>query len=128
MSRAVVIVRHKADRELLKKWADGVPVGTRTEWKAPKRSIPQNDRMWSMLTEVSNQITYKGVKLTPDDLKLVFLDALKHEVRLVPNLEGTGFVNLGCSSSDLTKDEMSNLIELIFKYGAEHGVIFRGEK
>lgn len=127
MSRAVVIIRHPADRELLKRWADGVPVGTRTEWKAPKRSIPQNDRMWSMLTEVSNQITYKGVKLTPDDLKLVFLDALKHEVRLVPNLGGDGFVNLGRSSSDLTKDEMSNLIELIFKYGAEHGVVFKGD-
>ncbi|HQN52055.1 MAG TPA: recombination protein NinB, partial [Phenylobacterium sp.] len=68
--------------------------------------------------------THHGVKLSPDDWKLVFLDALGRELRMVPNLDGTGFVNLGRSSSDLSKSEMTDLIELIFAYGAKHGVEF----
>jgi hypothetical protein len=64
------------------------------------------------------------VKLTADDYKLVFLDALKRELRVVPNLDGTGFVNLGRSSSDLTKQEMGDLLELIREFGARHNVRF----
>jgi hypothetical protein len=43
-------------------------------------------------------------------------------LRIVPNLDNTGFVNLGTSSSDLSKDEMSELIELILAFGANHNV------
>lgn len=78
-----------------------------------------------MLGEVSEQVTWHGVKLSPDDWKLVFLSALKRELRMVPNLDGNGFVQLGRSSSDLTKDEMSGLHELISAFGAQHGVTFR---
>jgi hypothetical protein len=59
--------------------------------------------MWAMLTEVASQVDYHGTKLTPDDWKLIFLDGLKREMRIVPNLDGNGFVNLGRSSSDLSK-------------------------
>jgi hypothetical protein len=69
--------------------------------------------MWSMLTDIARELPWHGIKLKPDDWKLVFLDALKRETRMVPNLDGNGFVNLGRSSSDLSKSEMSDLIELI---------------
>lgn len=108
------------------------PVGTRVEFKASKRTMPQNDRMWAMLTDVSRQVPWHGVKLTPDSWKLLFLDALRREIggefRIVPNIDGDGFVNLGTSSSDLSKDEMTMLIELVFKFGAEHGVVFADDK
>lgn len=81
--------------------------------------------MWAMLTEVSVQLPWHGQKLRPDDWKLIFLDALKRELRIVPNIDGTGFVNLGRSSSDLSKEEMGELIELISAFGAEHSVAFR---
>jgi hypothetical protein len=71
--------------------------------KAPKRSLPQNDRMWAMLTDLAAQVKWHGLRLTADDWKLIFLDALKREVRMVPNLDGNGFVSLGRSSSDLSK-------------------------
>lgn len=107
------------------------PLGTRVELKAAKRTGPQNDRMWAMLTDVALQTPWHGVKLRPDDWKLIFLDALRREIgnelSIVPNLDGTGFVNIGASSSDLSKDEMSMLIDLIFKFGAEHGVAFQDE-
>ena len=124
MSRALVILASHAERQRVANWAMKAPVNTRVEFKAPKRSLPQNDRMWSMLTEVAQQLPWHGIKLAADDWKLIFLDAMKREVRMVPNIDGNGFVNLGRSSSDLGKDEMSDLMELIAAFGAQHGVTF----
>jgi len=126
MTRAVIVLNDQQDRERLVRWAEKLPDGTRVEVRAPRRSLPQNERMWSMLTDVATQLPWHGVKLSPDDWKLIFLDALRREVRTVPNIEGNGFVNLGRSSSDLSKAEMSDLMELIGMFGANHGVVFRG--
>lgn len=124
MSRATIIIQTEHDRQKASRWAAGVPLGTRIEFKETKRTVPQSDRMWAMLTDVASQLPYHGLKLAPDDWKLIFLDALKREVRMVPNLDGNGFVSLGRSSSDLSKTEMTDLIELIFEFGARHGVEF----
>lgn len=77
-----------------------------------------------MLTDVATQVKWHGKSLPADDWKLIFLDGLKRELRIVPNIDGTGFVNLGRSSSDLTKEEMTDLMELIAAFGANHGVVF----
>lgn len=128
MSRALVILNSKADRQKVANWAMKLPSGTRIEFKEPKRSVPQNDRMWAALTDVATQVPYHGIKLSADDWKLLFLDALKREVRMVPNLDGTSFVSLGRSSSDLSKQEFSDLLELIAAFGAEHGVQFQDDR
>ncbi len=124
MTRALIAIVSEADRQRAARWATQAPAGTRIEYKAPKRSLPQNDRMWAMLTDVATQLPWHGIKLTADDWKLIFLDALKRELRMVPNIDGTGFVNLGRSSSDLSKAEMADMIELISAFGANHGVVF----
>lgn len=120
----MVILTDKATRQRVAGWVMTAPVNTRVEMKEPKRSLPQNDRFWASLTDIARQKTWHGIKLSPDDWKLVFLDALKQEVRIVPNLDGTGFINLGRSSSDLGKQEMSDLLEIIYAWGAQNGVTF----
>ena len=124
MSRALIILDSPTDRRKAIQWIEGAEKGARVEFKRAKRTLPQNDRMWAMLTDVAQQVPWHGVKMTPDDWKLVFLDGLKRELRIVPNMDGTGFVNLGRSSSDLSKSEMSDLMELIAAFGANHGVVF----
>lgn len=124
MSRHLILLNSEAERDRAAQYVALAPDGTRIEFKTAKRSLPQNDLMWSMLTDIARQLPWHGTKLTPDDWKLIFLDALKREVRLAPNLDGNGWVNLGRSSSDLTKDEMSQLIELIKEFGARHDVRF----
>ncbi len=124
MSRALIVIRGPDDRRDAERLIARTQPGDRIEFKRARRSLPQNDRMWSMLTEVSRQLPWHGVKMTPDDWKILFLDALKREVRAVPAIDGRGFVNLGRSSSDLSKEEMSDLMELIAAFGAEHGVVF----
>jgi hypothetical protein len=124
MSRALLILNGRTERERAAAWVAKAPTGTRVEFKGSKRTLPQNDRMWAMLTDVATQLPWHGMKLSPDDWKLIFLDALKRELRMVPNLDGNGFVNLSRSSSDLSKSEMSDLQELISAFGAQHGVKF----
>ena len=48
---------------------------------------------------------------------------ISQEMRIVPNLDGNGFVNLGRSSSNLSVAEMAQLIELILAFCAERGVV-----
>ena len=124
MSRATLILANDDIRAKAIAWVRKAPAGTRVEYKAPQRTLEQNARMWAMLTDVATQLEWHGLKLSPDDWKLLMLDALKTELRLVPNLEGNGFVNLGRSSSDLSKDEMGQLMDLIEAFGANHGVVF----
>ena len=128
MTRAVVVIQTQADREKIARWAANVKAGTTVTFKGNKRSIPQSDKMWAMLGEIAAQVSWHGVRLSPDDWKIVFLDALKRELRMVPNIDGNGFVQLGRSSSDLTKEEMSGMLELITEFGLRHGVRFGDER
>ena len=107
MSRAEIVIKGSADRARASRLLDVVPAGTRVAFKGTRRSVDQNSKMWAMLTEVSHQLKWHGQSLRPDDWKLLFLDALTRESRAVPSLDGTGTVDLGRSSSDLSKQEMS---------------------
>lgn len=128
MSRYLVTLNSDRDRLRATQIITAAPAGSRMEIKAAKRSIPQNDRMWAMLTEVARQLPWHGQRLRPDDWKLIFLDALKREARTVPNIDGTGFVDIARSSSDLSKSEFTDLIELMFEFGARHGVKFQDDQ
>lgn len=128
MSRATIIVQSNHDRERASSWAGKAPTGTIIEFRQNKRTLEQNARLWAMLTDVATQLPWHGVKLSADDWKLIFLDALSKELRIVPNLDGDGFVNLGRSSSKLTKAEMSDLMELIAAFGAKHDIKFQDPK
>lgn len=128
MSQAQITLSSRYDRERATKWIAQAKPGTRVIFKDAKRSVAQNDKLWAMLTEVATQVEWHGKRLTPDDWKLIFLDALKRELQLAPNIDGTGFVNLGRSSSNLSKAEFGDLLELIAMFGANHGVKFRDQE
>lgn len=124
MSRATLILANPSVRSRAHAWIDQAPVNTRVEFRGPKRTIPQNARFWALLSDVATQLPWHGIKLTPDDWKLIFMDALKREVRIVPNIDATGFVNIGSSSSQLSVGEMGDLMTIIEAFGAKHGVVF----
>ena len=91
------------------------------EVRPEKRSDAQNRRLWAMLGDVSRQVDWYGRKLDAEDWKHVFTASLR-KLSVVPNLEGTGFVALGLSTSRMTKAELSDLMEMIAAFGAERGV------
>lgn len=97
------------------------------EVKPFTRTIEQNKILWAMLTDISEQVNWHGNKLSPEDFKHIFSAALSQQ-RVVPNIDGNGFVVLGKSTSKMSVAEMSDMIELIQAFGAERGVKFKDEK
>ncbi|MEJ7932556.1 recombination protein NinB [Ramlibacter sp. AN1015] len=90
------------------------------------RSIEQNAKLWALLHEVSEQVEWYGKRLTPEDWKHLFSASLR-KLSVVPNLDGTGFVALGLSTSRMSRAELSELIELIHAFCAERGVALSDE-
>ena len=127
MTRALLILSTERERRKAIDWVSKAPDGTRLEFKAPRRTLPQNDRMWAMLTDVAQQKEHCGRRYTADQWKILFMHACGREVQFVPSLDGSTFIPWGQSSSDISKAEMSELIEFIFSWGAENGVRFHDD-
>lgn len=126
---AEIVLTWPGDFDKAHKWIDACKrpdrLGSRVRFDGPKRSLDQNRKMWPMLTDISTQLPWHGLRLTPEDWKLLFLDSLQREMRLVPNLDGTGFVNIDKTrSSRLSKQQFSDLIELIYSFGASHQIVW----
>ena len=95
------------------------------ELRTQTRSTAQNRLMWSMLGDVARQVDWHGQKLDAEDWKHIFSASLNNQ-RAVPGLSG-GFVVLATKTSRMTRQEMSDLIELMHAFGAQHEVIFTKE-
>lgn len=127
MGRALIVLNSAAERARAAHWIAKAPPGTRVEFKASKRSIDQNSLLWKLLTDVSRQVIWYGQRLSPEDFKDMFTASLR-KARVVPGIDPGSFVLLGLHTSDMSKDEMSALIELILAFGAEHGVMFHDQQ
>lgn len=124
MSRALFQIKADSDRSQIATWARNVPVGTTVEFRAPRRSTDQNALMWSLLAQISKQVDWYGTKLSNEDWKDVLTASLRR-TRVVPGIDAGTFVPLGMRTSHMTKEELGELIELIYAFGAERGVQFR---
>lgn len=128
MGRALLVLDGDEDRRKAVHWIGKAPVGTRVEFKASKRSLPQNDLMWALLTEFSQQFQHNGKKYSPTEWKSIFLHAFGREIDFLPSLDGKTFLPIEMSSSDLSKQEMTDFIEFILKEAADRGVILQNPK
>jgi cobyric acid synthase len=77
--------------------------------------------MWALLTELSRQIAWDGEHLTESEWKDLLTACLRKQ-KVVRGIEG-GLVFLGSRTSNMSKREMADLIELIYAFAAERGVI-----
>jgi hypothetical protein len=116
-------LRHQQARQNALQAIKEAPEGWEVVLKEPTRSSDANARLWAMLADVSRQVEWYGKRLTPEDWKHVFSSSLR-KLQVVPNLDGTGFVALGLSTSRMGKREFSDLMELISAFGAERDVVW----
>ena len=86
MGRAVLVLHTDAIRDKAVHWIRVAPKDTRVTFQGPKRTLPQNDRLWAMLTDVSTQMDWAGARRSPEDWKLMFLDYLERELGHEPNI------------------------------------------
>jgi hypothetical protein len=97
------------------------PEGSAVTLGGLTRSLDQNAALWPTLTDISQQTDWHGIRLSPEEWKDLLSAGLK-KTRVVPNIEGNGFVILGQSTSKMGKREFSDLLDLIHAFGNERGV------
>ena len=108
-------------RAYAKRLIDGADHGYVMKLGAETRRDAQNRKLWPMLGDIQRQVDGFGC-YTLDDIKLRFLNALGTEMRFLPELEGQGMFPVGLRSSTLTVEQFSGLVELLYEFGARHGV------
>lgn len=100
----------------------------------PGRTLDQNAIFHAMCDELAKAMpVYHGLSMDASDWKALLIvshdgaDAAadgKKRIRLVPDLEGNGLVQLRESSARMSKTRATSLIEYVLKVGAENSVTF----
>jgi hypothetical protein len=109
------------NRARASRWCETAPHGAIVNVREATRSTEQNAKLWAMLSDVS-RAKPEGRELTPDVWKALFMHSLDHAQRFEMALDGRGMVPVGFRSSRLNKEQMSDLIEVIYEYGARHQI------
>lgn len=99
-----------------------IKIGWRVEFKEPKRSDEQNQRMWEMLGRISRRMTINGQRFDPEQWKCIFMQAMGRQVQVLPALDGSTWFPTGFRSSDLGVREMSDMQTFIEAWATEQGV------
>ena len=105
---------------------NGAPENYVVEIKQRTRSLDQNSMLWRLLTITSQNVPWQvngsKVMLSPDDWKDIVTASLHQEHRIARGIRG-GFVMLGKSTSRMTVDQMTQMIEFLYAFLAENGVV-----
>ncbi|PDT71702.1 NinB family protein [Bradyrhizobium ottawaense] len=132
MSRALLTLDSTAKREQAIDWIRRAATGSRVEFKGPARSLDQNSRFWAMLTDCAVQGRIDGRRYNTEAWKTMFMHAYAEErgveIKYLPALNRAGMVPCGRSSSDLSVQEMTELMDWIEAWGAENGIKFHDQE
>ena len=121
MSRHALVITGETMRAKAAYWLSRVPVGWRVEFKAPKRSLEQNARMWLLLDAISKQVIWHGERYSKEDWKDYFCHILSGG-RFMPDESGASSIPVGHRTSEMSKSEMSDLQTIIDVFCATYGV------
>ncbi len=92
-----------------------------------KRNLDQNSKLHAAIQDVAEQVQWAGEWLDVESWKRLFSAAL-HGQKVMPALDGTGFVVINKRTSRMTKAECSELIDFVVAFGTERGVRFGDEE
>ena len=115
-----IVLTSKFNRERAAALIHKAPDGYVATIAEPTRTLDQNNRMWSMLTDISVSMPL-GRRHTPDDWKAIAMNACSWECAFLEGLDGRPFP-IGFRSSKLSKSQMSTLIDWLQAFGDENEV------
>jgi len=104
-----------------------IAIGWRVTFAEIKRTDAQNDRMWEMLSRVSKHMDINGKKYDEDQWKCIFMQQMGKDASFLPTLDGESFFPTGFRSSDLSKQEMSDMQTFMEAWCAEKGFDLWGD-
>lgn len=90
-----------------------------------KRTLEQNAKCWAMLGDIARQMPWvvdgRQQYLSSDEWKDIMTAAMKQEMRVAQGING-GIVLLGRRTRTMSIQDMGDLIELMYAFGAEKGI------
>ncbi len=126
---------HSTARQLASRACIQAPDGFIVEIKPPNKSRDQEAKYHSMFSDFAKQIPFMGSMRDLETWKRLLVDAfarikaaegdpVQGVGAIVPNLDGTGFVQLGVQTRKFSKRHASEFIEYLYCYGAENNVVW----
>jgi hypothetical protein len=97
------------------------------EVKDASKSREQERLYHELIGQIAKQAQHVGSKWSADDFKRLLVDQFAREIgltgaKIIPNLDGTGFVQLGVQTRKFTVDQGSQFIEWLYAWAANNGV------
>ena len=108
------------------------PDGWWVRLSPPKRSLDQNAALHGYCAQIAKaRPQWNGIDMTAEDYKALFITshAIATQggtVRLIPDLEGRGLVQLREASSTMSRDRASSLLSYIAAWAAGQGITLKG--
>lgn len=129
---------HIGARRLAAQFCMEAPDFWTATFKEPIKSREQEAKYHAQIADIANQCEFMGQKWSEEEWKRILIDAfarvkaaegdpLKGWGRIVPSLDGTGFVQLGIQSRGFSKRIGSEFIEHLYAFGAENDVQWSDE-
>lgn len=87
-----------------------------------KRTLDQSARLWAIATYISKSgREWGGIKLSPENWFRLLVAAV-YKQKMVPDLNGDGFVYVNARTSRMTKAQISEVIAFAEAWAAEQGI------
>ena len=97
------------------------------EIKLASKSREQEEKYHAMINDIAKQAQHLGAKWSSEDWKRLLVDQFLRETedkqsKIVPNLDGSGIVQLGLQTRNFTKEQANEFIEWLYAWSAENGI------
>ena len=97
------------------------------EIKLVSKTREQEEKYHAIIGDIAKQAQHLGAKWSAEDWKRLLVDQYLREVesiqgKIVPNLDGTGIVQLGFQTRNFTKEMASEFVEWLYSWSANNGI------
>jgi hypothetical protein len=99
------------------------------EIKQAPKSRDQEEKYHAMIGEIAKQAQHLGSKWDAESWKRLLVDQFLRDSgkdfgKILPNLDGTGIVQLGYQTRKFSKEQASEFVEWLFAWGANNGITY----
>ena len=97
------------------------------EIKLASKTREQEEKYHAMINDIAKQAQHLGAKWSSEDWKRLLVDQFLREEaniqgKIIPNLDGTGIVQLGFQTRKFTKEQASEFVEWLYSWSANNGI------
>jgi len=97
------------------------------EIKLSSKTREQEEKYHAMINDIAKQAQHLGAKWSAEDWKRLLVDQyLREEAniqgKIIPNLDGTGIVQLGFQTRKFTKEQASEFVEWLYSWSGNNGI------